>query len=171
VELRCNAIHTLRYFRDFSPAKACEQIVGQDEDRLVHTVLNLISDAQFGGFENVLLLAARHSEASVRREAVEILGKAGATEAEKELVRMAQYDADAGVKSSALYALSCMRSAEGLALCRGLLRTDERGNKFEAWRCLQVWEDDADAVELIQKYKNDPDIGRLIAAHLDRFAK
>jgi len=171
VDIRCNAINALRSFRDFSPAKTCEQIVKQGEDRLIYAVLNLISGMQFNGFENTLLLAVRHEDASLRRQAAEIMGSTGVMEGEKDLVRMAQYDANAGVKSAALYALSCMRSSEGLALCRSLLRSDERDNKFEAWRCLQVWENDPDAVELMEKYKNDPDIGQLIKAHLERFAK
>jgi hypothetical protein len=60
---------------------------------------------------------------------------------------------------------------DSLSSICSLLRSEERGNKFEAWRCLQVWENDPDAVELMQKYKNDSDIGPLITAHLDRFAK
>jgi HEAT repeat protein len=145
--------------------------VKQEEERFIYNVLNMISSVQFNGFENTLLLAARHSSPSVRRQAVELLGNARVTEAEKELVKMAQYDSDFGVKESALYALSIMKSQEGLNLCQSLLRSGDRNNKYKAWRCLAAWEDDSDAVELMQKYKNDPDVGQQIKAHLGRYGK
>lgn len=171
VDVRFNAINTLRSFRDWSPSKMCEQIIKQDEERLVYAVLNLISASQFNGFEKCLLLATKHSSPAIRREAADILGHAGVADAERDLAKMAQYDADGGVKDAALYALSVLRSMEGLSLCQSLLRSGERNNKFRAWRCLQVWEGDPSALELLQKYKTDPDVGRDITAHLARYAK
>ncbi len=169
--VRRNAIYSLGAFGDFNPREVCLATAKSGDDQQIYAAIDLACAIQFDGVEEFLRLLTQHRSIDVRRSLAQNLGHALMPEAETPLLLLARTDADEYVRSSALRSLGAMKSPESLKLAVKLLSSGTREDKQSAFQCLQQWRDDSQALDILERYRNDPDIGTWISQHLSNYGR
>ena len=169
--IRVHALNSLRPFKHFSPYDTCAHIVDNDEDSVVIAVIDLLSSSQFENHVKVFEKLARHKSSYVRRCMVQKAGRKKIQSAEPILYKLARDDTDTAVKDAALYSLSQLRSKRALKLAKNLITTGNRRTKSSALQSLRAWENNPAALDILDKYRNDPVIGSQIRSHLSRYGR
>jgi len=170
-ETRVQAIRALGYFKGFNPGTVCLSALRAGDEQVVRAGIDLAGQVKFSGYEVVYTQGLRHSSANIRRHALRGVERNEITKAEKQVGRVARYDTDKYVKEQALGVLSAIKSREAILMLRNMLAGRDVRQKQRALSYLRRWKDDPVALDLLQRYRNDRDVGKQIQAHLARYGR
>ena len=120
-------------------------------------------------------LAEKDEEKRVRLQTVSgLLGNQTVLPREKTdaiLLRVVQNEKDSTVRRLALSNLCASKTREALPILKGMLQGGTKEEKNSAVSCLDQWKDDAEALNILESFRNDPEIGVYIGNVLKRHGR
>lgn len=169
--VKVQAMRALVYFKDFNAGPVCISALRARDEQIVKTGIDLAGALQFAGSEVVFTDALKSRSANIRRHALRGIQRYGIIKADKHVSRLARYDPVKTVKDQALTTLCGIKSSEALPMLRNMLAGQDKAGKYRAVNYLRGWQGDAEALDLLYRYRNDRDVGQQIQQHLARYGR